>query len=207
MSSASVAAREARARAEVYGLLAGIFSSHPTQESVQALRQMADSLGIGGFEDFSLNELDREYMDLFIVPNPRYVAPYESVFRDEWPLPPVLRHGSNPGEMGTKIKGLLMGESTLQVRQAYLRAGVLPEEGLPDHIANELRFVAYLWMKESEATGDEATACAELRDEFRREHLLKWIGLLGERVAERGQLGYYRGALQVAEAMLQSDAD
>lgn len=204
MGAASIAARDARARADVYGFLAGVFSSHPTHESVQALRRMADSLGMGCPEPSSLGELDQEYMDLFIVQTPRYVAPYESVFRDELSLPPVLPRRSNPAETGTKIKGLLMGESTLQVRQAYLQAGVLPEEGLPDHIANELRFMAYLWTREAEEEG-EAPPLAVLRQRFRQDHLLQWIGPLRERVAERDRIGFYRAALEATEAVLQDD--
>ena len=45
----------------------------------------------------SLDELDREYMELFVIPGPRYVAPYESVFRDRWILPAVLKRGYHPG--------------------------------------------------------------------------------------------------------------
>ena len=142
-------------------------------------------------------------MDLFVVPNPRYVAPYESVYRDCWVLPP------GPGKESAEqvIGRLLMGESTLQVRQAYLQAGVLPEEDLPDHIGNEFRFMAYLWTREAEASDGEAQAWAERRAEFRREHLLKWIGQLRERVAERDRLGHYRVALQVAEAVLLDDSE
>jgi TorA maturation chaperone TorD len=206
IGSASIAAREPRAAAEVYGFLAGVFSSHPTHESVQALRRMADSLGIGCPESSSLGELDQEYMDLFIVPNPRYVAPYESVFRDEFSLPPVLGRRSNPGETGTKIKGLLMGESTVQARQAYLRAGVLPQEDLPDHIANELLFMAHLWATEAEADG-EAPALANLRQQFCQEHLLQWIGQLRHRVGERDRIGFYRAALEVTEGVLRDDTE
>lgn len=207
MCSASIAAREAYAGAATYGFLAGVLSLPPTRESVQALRQVAESLGIWCPETFSLSDLEREYMVLFVVPNSRYVAPYESVFRDEWSLPLILRPGSNPGEIGsTKIKGLLMGDSTLEVRRAYLQAGVLPEDDLPDHIANELRFMAHLWAREAES--DEGSpALTDLRQRFREEHLLKWIGPLRERVAERDRLGYYRVALQVAEKVLQEDAD
>jgi TorA maturation chaperone TorD len=168
---------------------------------------MAAELGIACSNDFSLSELDQEYMDLFVVPAARYVAPYESVFRDEWPLPAGLRPGSNPAETGRTVKGLLMGESTLQVRQCYLQAGLLPEEDLPDHIGNELLFLAHICAREAEVPPDEARALAQLGEEFRREHLLKWIGGLRQRVEERERLGYYGVALQAAELILREEAD
>jgi len=103
------------------------------------------------------------------------------------------------------IKGLVMGESTLGVRECYLEAGVLPSEDLPDHIGNELRFMAHLWACEAEKPSVKAGVLAELRARFRHDHILKWIGQLRERVAESAHLGYYPAALQIAEAVLRDD--
>jgi TorA maturation chaperone TorD len=190
-------------RVRIYGFLAGVFCSPPTAESAHAVSQMAQELGISCPDGLRVGELGREFMDLFVVPNPRYVAPYESVYRDRVVLPP------GPGkERAEQVTGrLLMGESTLQVRQAYLQAGVLPEEDLPDHIANELRFMAYTWARQAEAPPDEAPAWKELRENFGREHVLKWIGELRAKVVEGERLGFYRVALQIAEVVLQEDAD
>jgi hypothetical protein len=96
------------------------------------------------------------------------------VFRDHWLLPEVLKRGSNPGETGQTIKGLLMGESTLAVRETYLRAGLLPEQDLPDHIGNELRFLAYLCAIEADAPADEARTLAQTRSGSGRS-TAKWI--------------------------------
>jgi len=193
-------------RVRIYGFLARVFCSAPTAESVHAVSQMALTLGISCPEGLSLGEVEREFMDLFVVPNPRYVAPYESVYRDRWLLEPAS--GTEPGKGSAPLvmERLLMGESTMAVREAYLQAGVLPEEDLPDHIANELRFMAHLWAREAEAGGD-APGLTDLRQRFREEHLLKWIGQLREKVAERERLGYYRVALEVAETVLQGEAD
>lgn len=193
------------ARANIYHFLADVFGSHPTQNSIDSVRDMAGVLGIPCPGDLTLAELDQEYMELFVIPNPRYVAPYESVFRDCWLLPAALKRGSNPGETSLKIKGLVMGESTLQVRQAYLEAGVLPSADLPDHIGNELSFMAHLWAREAENPPAEAEALAERRKQFRQEHILKWIDDLRERLMESDCLGHYTAALQIAQAMLETD--
>ena len=198
-------AGDARARASIYSFLAGVFTSHPTLDSVRAVRELAAALRIPWSSDPSLSELDQEYMALFVVPNPRHVAPYESVFRDRWLLPATLRPGSNPGEAGITIKGLVMGESTLAVRRCYLAAGLLPEEGLPDHIGNELRFLAYLWAREAEAPPSEAQSLVEQRARFCQEHVLRWTGELRDRIAESDRLGYYRTALQIVEDVLQDE--
>jgi TorA maturation chaperone TorD len=204
MSTRAAIVGEPRASAELYGFVAMVLSSHPTQESVTALRRLAAEMGTGRFDAVATAELDREYMELFVVPNPRYVAPYESVFRDRWRLPGTLPPRSSPAEGGEPVTGLLMGESTVDVRRTYARAGVLPDEDLPDHIGNELRFIAYTWAAEA-ARPEDAVGWAETRERFRRDHVLQWIGRLREQVAERERLGYYGTALRTAEALLHED--
>jgi len=205
MEPATLVVPELKAQAELYCFLAGAFCSHPTDESVRTLGALTAELGIPFPADLTLRELDREYMELFVIPGPRYVAPYESVFRDHWELPPVLKRGSNPKETGETIKGLLMGKSTLAVRAIYLQAGVLPEEDLPDHISNELCFLARLCEMEAEASPERARALAELRDRFRLEHMMKWVGDLRKKVSENDRLGYYHAIVQVVEAVLQEE--
>jgi putative dimethyl sulfoxide reductase chaperone len=194
-------------RVGIYGFLAGVFCSTPTPKSVRVISETASALGISCPEGVSLRHLEREFMDLFVVPNPRYVAPYESVYRDRWLLD--SNAGTAPGMKAAPLvmERLLMGESTVAVRQAYLQVGILPEEELPDHIANELRFMAHLWARQADATASDESTWVERRERFRREHLLQWIGRLREKVAESDRLGYYRAALEVAEAVLRDDAD
>lgn len=206
MESATLVARDLKAQAEIYSFLAGAFCSHPTEESVRTVGALAAELGVPCPVDLSLSELDREYMELFVIPGARYVAPYESVFRDHWELPPVLKRGSNPKETGETIKGLLMGKSTLAVRAIYLQAGVLPEEDLPDHISNELCFLARLCEMEAEAPPDRVRALAGLRDRFRLEHMMTWVGDLRKKVSENDRLGYYHAVIQVVEAVLQEES-
>ena len=203
MPSTTVEASDARARANVYAFLASLFSTHPTQAAVRAVREIAEDLALNGPEPSALEELEREYMDLFVVPNPRYVAPYESVFCDQWM--PVARDGEASADGGSR-RGLLMGDSSLQVRQCYEEAGVIPDEGLPDHIATELRFMAWLWDQQAVRDASDAAVIARLRERFRADHLERWIGPLREEVTERDRVGFYMAALSVTEAVLQSDS-
>lgn len=197
---------EALARSRLYAFLASLFTEEPDLERAQKLRQMAAELGIPCPNGYSLDELKREYMTLFVVPNPRYVAPYESVFRDRWPLPAPILRGSNPGERGATIKGPVMGESTQQVRACYAQAGVLPEGDLPDHIGNELRVMSYLWAETAKSAGDPGVAsAAALREQFRKNHLMEWIGLLREKIEENDRLGFYSAAIELAERILLGD--
>lgn len=204
MCSAMLPASEAEAMAGIYRFLAGVFSSYPTEEGAKTLCRMANELGIPCPCSFSMDELVMEYEQLFVVPNPRYVAPYEFVFEDEWFLLPAPDPRSRPPARGRKAKHRLMGESTLRVWETYLAAGMLPYRDLPDHIANELRFLAYLSGLEAAATNGDGSQ-TETHKRFRQGHVLNWIGKLRTRVTERERLGYYGAALQVAETILEVD--
>ena len=206
MPPSSVSTHEATARARVYSFLAEALSVHPDRERIGRVSELAEDLGISRPGEASLGALEEEHMALFVVPGARYVAPYESVFRDHWLLPAVLRPGSNPGETGTMIKGLVMGTSTDQVRQSYLEAGIFPDAELPDHIGNELRFMAHLWAREADAGEEEAARLADMREAFRRDHLLQWIRPLLARVQENDRLGFYRVVLEIAAIVLESDS-
>jgi TorA maturation chaperone TorD len=195
----------ARVHSFVYGVLAEVFAAPPTPGTVRRLRDIAEALAIACPVERPLSELEREYFELFVVRNPRYVAPHESVFRDRWLVPEVRKREPNLGETGRTIKGVVMDEPTREVRQCYLEAGVLRDCELPDHVANELRFMAHLWAREADGQRGAAPGLAALRERFRQGHLLTWIAALRERVAEASGRGFYTVALEVVEAVLDSD--
>jgi TorA maturation chaperone TorD len=186
-------------RARTYDLLAAVFGSAPTDESTGALCNLAQALGIALPSRPSPAEVRREFMDLFVVPNPRYVAPYESVYRDDRPVP-----GANGN--ASRSAGLLMGDSTLAVREAFMEAGVLPVRDLPDHIANELRLVSHLWHVEACGDSEQALEAAGQRRHFISGHLLSWIGELRDKIAQSSETGFYRAALEAAEALLDAES-
>jgi TorA maturation chaperone TorD len=188
-------------RVRVYGLLAEAFCSAPTEESVREVAQVARALGIPCPHELPLDEVRREFMDVFVVPNPRYAAPYESVYRDEWIVPTA-----SGADAPRTARRLLMGESTLAVRQSFVEAGIMPSQDLPDHIGNELRLVAHLWHVEARAGAHDGMEAARQRVRFVVEHPLKWIGELGDKIAESGGSGYYRAAIEVAHTLLRAES-
>lgn len=188
-------------RAMLYGFLAGVFGSPPTAESQRALFEMAAVLDIECPRELPVSELEREFMDLFVVPNSRYVAPYESAYRDRWLLPP----GPGMDAVEQSVGGLLMGESALAVRQFFLAAGVLPSQDLPDHFSNELRLMSHLWSCEAREAPGGTGRLAEIRSKLRDDHLLMWLGELRGKVSKQDRLGFYSAALRVVERVLEND--
>lgn len=186
-------------RARAYDLLAVALASAPTEASMGALLDLAQALDVHCPHDLPLEKVRREFMDLLVVPSQRYVAPYESAFRDDR-LPRA--HGTGPRSAG----GLLMGDATLAVRQAFWDAGVLPERDLPDHIANELRLVGHLWHVEACGEPEHAVEAARQRWRFVDEHPRLWIGELAGKIAERSSTGFYRAVIEVAQALLNAES-
>lgn len=146
------------------------------------------------------HELRREYMNLFKVPGGQYVTPYEAVYRDAREID------------GQPVTGLLAGKSTVDVQIWYRLAAVeITEEfkDLPDHIALELNYLAHLCYKEQQfaKTGDEAhlTRTWEMERDFLAGHVVKWIGLLRDKIADKSKLSYYRDAAEIAVEFTHAD--
>lgn len=165
------------------------------KDAVADLRRFKESFG-GDY-----GSLDQEYQDLFVVPLGRYVTPYESVYRDERMVE------------DERVRGLLMGPSTLAVKALYRDAGVevaedLPE--LPDHAGLELACMESLCEAESRAwLGDDAGGverARKLQQRLLEEHLLQWVPSLCARIRDNSPGPFYRGIATLTEAALRQDA-
>lgn len=113
--------------------------------------------------------LQQEYERLFFAPGRVLVNLYESVYRGN---------------------GLLMQDVTVDVRQHYLRAGLVVKAlySIPDdHLATELEFMEFLTKQQLEQfeSGSPTVENHKLeswRDEFMKEHLKPWIPTLAENI-------------------------
>jgi TorA maturation chaperone TorD len=195
--NARVASGDAETRAYLYAGLANAFRSSPDADTLETIRQVADVMGIPGLPeegDHAARDVQREYAKLFEASEAGAVPLCESAFRGGG-----AAEGAGPGRQAAPRRG--------DVHDCYAEAGILPEQQPGDHIANELGFLAFLWSREARAVPVEAIGWQDLRREFRREHLLRWIGPLSRLVSERDRLGYYRIALQAAEDLLHEEED
>lgn len=204
MHSADMPQRiKAKAKADIYAFLSSIFLTEPTEGQVSRFKEVSEILKTPFPDSFSIDELKREYFDLFMIPNPRYVKPYESVYRDRI----AIEFVGNP-ELGVPprtryIRGLLFQKSAQEVSKFYRQEGIYPEKELPDHIGNELSFMAYLALKESEAPVKEAEKFKKLQEDFKKKHLLKWVNRLEKKISKYDRLGYYKNAVLITKIMLE----
>jgi len=180
--------QDAKARAQMYHFLAAVYLAPPTPALVEELRK----LGLIDTDD--LENVKREFNDLFVVPLGRYTTPYEAVYRDEREI------------AGERVRGLLMGPSTVDVIGRYKAAGAEMDQmvkELPDHVGVELAFMGFLCERESDAlkNGDESLV-RELRTrqaEFLNDHLQPWVPLLAQRIREKARIEFYKGLASLTE--------
>ena len=188
----------ARVRSQLYGALAHAFrrpepasedggedslphSLHQAAVAVdrEALAPLAtevvQALELGGSDvEQTLLGLEVEYNRLFVGPGQPQAPPYESVYR-----------GS---------RGLVMGPPAQDAVQRYAEAGlaVLPDfRDLPDHVATELGFMAYLTWQEAAAGSDGGAIWRERERGFLAEHLEVWLPRFCRRVKDASRHPFY----------------
>ncbi len=138
----------------------------------------------------ALQEMQTDYVRLFIGPGRVLAPPWESVYFSE--------------------DRLVFQEQTLQVRNWYRRFGLEPEKlhkEPDDHIGLEISFVAYLARLAFEALAEqdeeEFEQLLEAQRQFLSEHLLKWGPYWCDLVLEHAQTEFYQGlALLTRGALL-----
>jgi len=211
-SRAGLIGRQALVRGQLYAALAQAFRepelssgehgesslTHLLQRSVAtldaevlaaAVGRLVDALEITqGQEDAALRALEIAYNRLFVGPGRPQAMPYESFYRNKW--------------------GLLMGPSARDVERRYREAGVAlaPDHcGLPDHVATELGFMAYLAMQEAKAKGVERQTWLERERSFLRDHLGVWLPAFCRRVQEAGSHPFYTALAELTVTVVESD--
>jgi putative dimethyl sulfoxide reductase chaperone len=105
-----------------------------------------------------------------------------------------------------------MGDSVLEVRRFYRKAGLLPDETVgesPDYLCVELDFMKQLCTREQDRwvhDNDVRETVAQER-EFLAEHLGRWVGDFAHAVEKHAVTDFYRGFSLILDAFLVMDRD
>lgn len=207
----------AQARGNMYKFLSAAFLEPPSEALVgplladgflEGLEELFGDATIDHLRGFvsgfqgNYEELDQEFQGLFMVPLGRYVTPYEAVYRDEREID------------GARVRGLLMGPSTLAVQQLYREAGTVISENfkdLPDHVGLELACMEALCHAEAGAweccDAETVRRARGLQRRLLEEHLLQWVPSLCARVRENAPGPFYRGIAALTEVFLQQEVE
>ena len=177
-------------RAEAYRLLSLCF--HPPDERLlEALRE-TDVRWLRPAADPVLEELQKDYAQLFVGPFRVPAPPYGSVYLES--------------------DRRVCGDSTMDVMARYREEGLeLTLREPADHVAAELEYMYVLAAREMEAlaTGDEgeATRHVEKQRDFLHTHLGAWVPLLTERIVENARTGFYQRLAKNTDAFVRADLD
>jgi len=178
-------------RSNFYFFLSSVFLKPPTISTIKIAMELISSYEFSNFiSNQTVDSLSRmecinnvwfenlvqEYHDLFKVPLSKYVAPYESVYRD----------------------GHLNGQSAIDVKKIYHRLGFqIPHEyyELSDHIGIELAFMATLCKEEHKAWKEKnaklARSLCDIEERFLKDHIACWLSKLCNTICEKTKDNFY----------------
>ena len=188
---------EARARGNVYGLLALAFYP-PTKgagdvhsELMRLLRVLPRREAVIPYPSPGpdLVALETEYNRLFVGPGHVVCPPYESVYQGGTDSP----HGS------------VLGPSSLQVRAEYADAGLGFSEGftdLPDHVSVELEFMKFLCEKEADDSDRGRSKWRSRQARFSRGHIERWLPGFADSVLKSTSMPFYKAAASLLRDFL-----
>jgi TorA maturation chaperone TorD len=200
-------APESRQRAEAYWFLSTLFAEPLAEEQLARMAALAEQgqgeqAGIGGAILAALGtetdiaaqaqRLAIEHTRLFLGIREGYgpPPPYESLWRE----------------------GRMMGETTIAVLTAYAEAGFQPDGrwGPPDHLVEQLRFIATLANGEGDAWGsgqdDDALWARERQAAFMTRHLHAWMPAYCRALEAQATEPLYQALARVAAEIVADDA-
>ncbi len=191
-------AENAHSRSHIYGILATVFRSEPTQAFIKELRGprlsgVFSELGVElGDEFFNIPEselkeiLEVEFTRLFIGPE-NHISAHESIF--------------------TEMDGCsaaLWGTTTVEVKNFIETTGLDYDpkfNGIPDHISVELEFMQKLAEWEADKWGQNDKKNAQygqkVQSLFLQKHLLCWAPQLCSEVMSRAEIPFYRAMAEL----------
>ncbi len=175
-------------RARVYLWFARAFS-YPDEERFDEMKALSEILPgdlsekfiqwIEELEEQNFQDIEADYVTLFISGFPRTVAPpYESVYKDE---------------------GLVMGPSTEEVIEYYSKYGLEPaeESSLPDSLPIELEFMGFLLQNYPDENDTS---------NFFKEHLISWAYDFIEKVVN-SEYPIYKGLAGLLKNFLKEEEE
>ncbi|MGC8502054.1 MAG: TorD/DmsD family molecular chaperone [Desulfurella sp.] len=150
---------------------------YPQKNIIEPYKNCAENFGLKLPE---LEDLQVEYTRLFINAYPKVIAPpYESFWREKE----------------------IYGETTIAIKKLYAACNLDTSKNwhdLPDHIAAELAFLAYL-------EGNDTIEYQDIKARLLEEHLKAWVDKFCEVVKNNTTLEYFKNLSILLEENIYED--
>ena len=212
-----IMAQVAERRAEAYGLLVGVFDSLPDEDLLMRIK----GNGLDELLD-SFYEWDRSRFKSGVAHVKSYCAavgtkPDEGIINElSVDRTRILRGTGNTG-LQPPYEGAYKGRkntgaSALQVKKFYRRAGLIPDETVPDppdYLCVELDFMRQLCLREQEQWSSHITVkdTILLEGAFLREHLGSWLGEFCSQAQRNALTGFYGGFVVILDKFAMIDRE
>jgi len=205
----------AGARARVYELLVGVFGHLPDRQFLESV--MGDHVRHFLETCCDMNSLRfREGVD--------YVNGYRS-FMAKRPAREILQEmavdrtgllrGTGHKDLKPPYEGLYRGkentgESLLEIKRFYRKAGLMPEDRVnesPDYLCIELDFMKHLCLREQRqwSDGEEVAETIAQEEAFLKNHLGNWVGAFCAEAEKHARTDFYRGFAMILDAFVAMD--
>ena len=210
-------AQVAERRAEAYGSLVGAFSTLPDKDLLMRIKG-------NGLDELlhAFYEWDRSRFKSGVDHVKSYCAavgtkPDDDVLTDlSVDRTRILRGTGNTG-LQPPYEGVYKGRkntvtSALQVKKFYRKAGLIPDETVPDppdYLCVELDFMRQLCLREQEQWSSHITVkdTILLEGAFLREHLGSWLGEFCSQAQRNALTGFYGGFVVILDKFVMIDRE
>lgn len=171
-------------RAALYAILSEAFSSpvlmRPFAEELwelaedlpEGIARDSRSLAKAGLKgDTEIERIGRDYARMFLAPSSALIPPYASIYLDP--------------------KGSIMGQVSREVAAYYAGASLVPDgvsREAPDHVSVEWEFMRVLTSKYIDSAD---RVWLDRREDFRDNHLLKWMPSFTEDLSSHAETSFY----------------
>lgn len=148
-----------------------------------------------------VEDVQVEYTRLFSAPGDNAIPVHQSVYTDTFQMEssPPDPTGCGMSFPGGQFQGYLGGKSCMEVACWYKETGFQPSKDFPqmaDHISVELEFMAYLYDSQARAVesglNEDAEAFQELRNDFFKRFIGRWLETFLQKVAANKVSVFYR---------------
>lgn len=183
----------AQDRSRFFWWLAEWFLSPPNRERLATLPS-AESSANTETPDVVPDVMDQAWQALAVAtPNPETVS-LDALGVEFTRLLSGVQEGNGPPPPFESVwrEDRLIGETTVQVIEAYAKAGFSDidlEAGPQDHVGVELKFIAMLALREAEAWQADDQSAAQLRrtqqHDFLNQHLAAWAPRWADAIIEQ----------------------
>ena len=215
--SGAAGAGIAAGRAAFYDLLVGVFRHLPDRDFLMRIER-------GDFQDFFARccELENGRLNSGVALLNSYQGsirgrPEGEVLTELSVDRTKMLRGTGHEDLKPPYEGLYtrkqsMGDSVLEVRRSYRKAGLMPDETVhesPDYLCVELDFMKQLCLREQEQWRHDGRVKETItqEEEFLREHLGTWVGEFCGVMGKHGLTDFYKGFSLILDAFVTMDKE